>query len=82
MVVLNASQDRVWESTLKFHNMEHEGVEFDHAKDGHKLTAGTHAFIGGQPVTITSDNGVWIDWAPGHVSLETTNFRGLITLEP
>ena len=82
MVVMNDNQDQVWEHTLGLHKMEHEGVEFDHARDGHKLVAGTFAFIKGEPVTVTDDNGVWIDWVPGHVSLETTNFRGLITLEP
>jgi hypothetical protein len=82
MVVPNDNQDQVWEKTLMFHNMEHEGVEFNHAKDDHRLAAGTFAFVKGEPVTVTSDNGIWIDWVPGHVILQTTNFRGLITLEP
>jgi len=84
MLINSDPQSRI-ETAKMFHELERKGrnpEEFDHAKDGHKLVAGTHAFIEGKPVTIVHDDGIWIDWVPGHVDQHTTNFRGLITLEP
>ena len=68
------------DQALLIADAEAQHANFDPKRDGHKLNPGTFAFVQGEPVTITADNGVWLDWVPGHVELHTGNARCFFTL--